>query len=124
MFKGFVLSESLQDPTLLNTFEKIYVKVELHSESDEYPPFWHLFKIRVGDEEIKKVSDQFANSIKPKWYAHFWNDKTVYVVFSNKIFQIPMEEEWSSKEFQETKEYALSVGIAERYLDFKIEDRD
>lgn len=28
MFKGFVLSESLQDPMILNDFEKIYVKNE------------------------------------------------------------------------------------------------
>jgi len=48
----------------------------------------------------------------------------VYVIFSNKVFQMPREEEWASKEFQETKEYALSVGIDERYLDFKIEDKD
>ena len=122
MFKGFILSESLEDPTILNNFKKIYVKVEHHTKSEDYPPFWHLFKIEVGEEEIEKVVGQFAKAIKPKWYAHFWNDKIVYVVFLNKTFQIPLEKVWSSKEFQEAKNYALSVGIDEMYLDFKIEN--
>jgi len=122
MFKGFILSESLQDPTLLNNFKKIYVKVESHPESDDYPSFWHLFKIEISDEEIEKVVDKFAKSIKLRWYAHFWNDKKVYIIFSNKVFKIPREEEWSSKEYQNVKKYALSVDIDERYLDFKIED--
>ena len=49
MFKGFVLSESLDNPTLLNEFRKIYVRVEQHPESPEMP-FWHLFKIEVEDQ--------------------------------------------------------------------------
>jgi len=120
MFKGFVLSESLNKPTILNDFKKIYVKVENHPESKE-ARFWHLFKIEI-DEEIEKVAERLAKEIKYGWYAHFWNGKVVYIVFANKVFKIPQEKEWKSKEFQKVKEYSTKNGIAAEYLDFWIED--
>lgn len=122
MFKGFVLSESLKDPLILNDYKKIYVTVEHHPESNEFP-FWHLFKIEVEGKDIEQVAKRFSKELKERgWYAHFWNDNIVYICFPNKIFKIRREEKWSSKEYEEVKRYAIKIGIEERYLDFWIEE--
>jgi len=122
MYKGFVLSESLKDPTILNDFEKIYVKVENHPEYNGEQKVWHDFKLRIGDKDIDYITNSLAKQMKDTWYAHFWNDKNVYVVLSKKVFIIPKEEKWQSKEYQELKNYALKHRIEEQYLDFWIED--
>jgi len=121
MFKGFVLSESLKNPTILNNYRKIYVKIEKHAESREYP-FWHLFKIQINDKDVGKAAKQISRELKRGWYAHFWDKKTVIVCFVDKNFRIPRKGLATSKEFQEAKKYGMRHGIGERYLDFWIED--
>jgi hypothetical protein len=122
MFKGFVLSESLNDPTILNDFENIYVKVESHPESEL--KYWHLFKLKIKDEDIEDAVKLILKNIKKEWYAHFWNGKVVYICYSNKIFKITQQKkrEWNTKEYYEAKNYGIQQGIAERYLDFWIEE--
>ncbi len=121
MYKGFVLSESLKNPLILNDFEKIYVKVESHPEAKL--KIWHDFKLKIEDNNIDNAVKVFAEQIRNNWYVHFWNDNIVYIILSNKIFKIPKEpKQWQSKEYQELKEYAVSHGVEERYLDFWIED--
>lgn len=120
MFKGFILSESLKNPTILNVLKKIYVKVEKHTESDI--PFWHLFKIEIQEEKIESITKIISSEMKESWYAHFWNGQIVYIVFSNKVFEIPQERKWLSPRFQEAKQYGIEHGVEERYLDFWIEE--
>ncbi|VVB60462.1 Uncharacterised protein [uncultured archaeon] len=121
MFKGFILSESLNNPTILNDFRKIYVKVEDHPESKN-ARFWHLFKIEIDEKDIEKVAQKTSKELKYGWYAHFWNGKFVYISFVNNVFKIPQEKKWSSKEFQKVKEYGAKNGVEEGYLDFWIEE--
>lgn len=121
MYKGSILSESLADPILLNKYAHIYVKVQKHPESKEHP-FWHMFKVSVNDDEIHTATKECAAQLKSGWYAHFWSHDTVYVVLREKVFVIPRESKWQSKAYLEAKKYALEQGIAERYLDFWLED--
>ena len=121
MFKGFILSESLNNPVILNDFRKIYVKIEVHPESKD-AHFWALFKVEIDDKDIKKVVEKVSQEMKIGWYAHFWNGITVYITFTNKIFIIPQEKKWQSKEYQEVKEYGVKNGVGAKYLDFLIED--
>lgn len=123
MFKGFVLSESLKNPSILNNFEKIYVKVEHRPETKGRPKIWHDFKLKFKDKDITKITYLLSEQIKEKWYAHFWNEREVYVILPNKVFRIPKEpQKWQSKEYQEVKKYAISHGIEEKYLNFWIEE--
>ncbi len=120
MFKGFVLSESLKDPTILNDFTIEKVIVEHH------PGFkiWHDFKLKIKDEDISGVCKKIAKQIKETWYAHFWNENTVYVVLPDKIFKMPRESRvWKSPEYLKCKKYAMEHGVEEQFLtDFLIED--
>ncbi len=78
--------------------------------------------MEVEDRGIEQAADRFSKELKGGWYCHFWDDKAVYICFPGKVFIIPREEKWSSKEFQEVKEYATKIGIEERYLGFRVED--
>ncbi len=122
MYKGFVLSESLKDPIVLNSLEKIYVEVECHPEYKGEPKIWHNFKLKVEDENIIFVTELLAGQMKDTWYAHFWNDAEVYVVLPKKVFKIPKEQKWQSQEYRGLKKYALEHGVEEQYLEFWIED--
>ncbi len=122
MYKGFVLSESLTNPLILNEFEKIYVKIEHHPEYAGEPKIWHDFKLKVNEEDIDRVTTLLAAEMRDTWYAHFWNTESVYVVLPHKVFKIPREQKWQSWEYQELKKYALQHGVEEQYLDFWIED--
>lgn len=121
MFRGFVLSESLKNPVVLNEFRTTFRRVERHPESKEFP-FWHLFKIEFDDQNIEKSMERISRELKHGWYAHFWNGKTVYIVFPGKVFRVPQEKTWSSKEYLKAKEYGMKNGVEEEYLDFLIDD--
>ena len=124
MFKGFVISESLKDPLILNDFKTTFRVVERHEESKEFP-FWYLFKIEMEDGDIEKSMKMICDSLKYGWYAHFWNESIVYICFQEKFFQIPREEgnSWKSDEFKAVVEYGAKNGIDPMYFeDFWIED--
>ena len=57
MYKGFILSESLENPIILNNYKTIYVKIENHPESES--PYWHDFKVEVEDIESFLIEDWF-----------------------------------------------------------------
>jgi hypothetical protein len=121
MYQGSILSESLADPTLLNNYAHIYVKVQKHPESIEHP-FWHMFKVSISDDEIDAATREYAAQLKSGWYAHFWSHDTVYVVLRERVFVMPRESTWQSKAYLKAKKYAVEQGIDERYLDLWIED--
>ncbi len=121
MFKGFILSESLKNAVILNDYEILSVKVEKHNDP-KYPEFWHLFKLSIPENKIDEAAKIISDNIKNEWYAHFWNKNKVCIIFQNKIFWIPREKQWSSKEYKEVINYAVKIGIEKKYLDFKIED--
>jgi len=124
MFKGFVLSESLKNPAILNNFETIKVIVEHHPEFEGEPKIWHDFKLKIADNKIVDVCNDISKEIKEEWYAHFWNENTVYVALPNKVFKMPRENgNWQSSAYQKCKRYAIEHGVEEHYLsDFLIED--
>jgi hypothetical protein len=123
VFKGFVLSESLKDPTVLNRLKHVKVVVERHDEVRHGSNIWHNFEIEVENKQINDVTKLLSRQMKPKWYAHFWDSKILYVVLPGKVFKIPREKEWKSAEYLECKDYAMKQGVEERYLDFWIEEK-
>ncbi|WP_313181746.1 hypothetical protein [Lacrimispora sp.] len=121
LYKGFVLSESLSNPLVLNTFEKINVKVEKHNDIN-YPEFWHLFMLRISEDEIQKAVELVCEYLKNGWYAHFWNEEILFICLPNHLFKIERHIDSFEKEFDKVKDFAETFGIKRQYLDFIIED--
>ncbi|MEK7118535.1 MAG: hypothetical protein AAB869_02885 [Patescibacteria group bacterium] len=111
----------MKDPTVLNAFDQIRVKVEKHPEYLP-KPLWHDFKLKISDKSIRKSLEIFAKEMKKGWYAHFWNKTTLWVVLPRKIFRMPREKVWKSQEYQKCRNYAAKHGVEKQYLNFWIED--
>lgn len=124
MFKGFVLSESLNNPLILNGFNQIKVIVENHPEYSGEPKIWHDFKIAVEDKDIKEACRQLSGEVKEGWYIHFWSDHTLYAVLPGKVFEMSREDgNWRSEEYLAFKKCAMEHGVEVKYLkNFLIED--
>ncbi|MFZ3073541.1 MAG: hypothetical protein WA093_00190 [Minisyncoccales bacterium] len=124
MFKGFILSESLKNPLILNDLKAGFVRVEKRSESKEFP-FWYLFVVEFKDEDVKNSIKLISGNLKYGWYAHFWDESVVYICFLDKIFKVPREQGrgWKSDEFKAAIEYGAKNGVDPIYFsDFWIED--
>lgn len=121
IFTGIVISKSLRNPSLLNGLQTLGVHI---AEGQDTPaaPIWHLFKVKVNQDQITQITQIIAGNIKYGWYAHFWNGEIVYVCLEEKLFQLPQDGLWSSPEFHALKAYAIAHGVEERYLDLDLRD--
>ncbi len=116
MLYGIIQSESLNNPTILNSFKTRKVIVESVPLSEN--PYWHIFIVEVEDKSIEKLAHDLSLVVKPCWYQIFWSDEWVYVVLQSRVFKLKRENEWSSPEYEEMRRYALGRGVEEEYLDF------
>lgn len=118
MYKGSIISESLKEPSFINKL-KVY-RVKIGEEDEEIPREnrigrWHLYWVEVSEDEIKEISKE----LKEGWYAHFWQNKKVIVIFKDKRFKIDFD---NKETWKEVLEYGKSLGIPEEQLDFPIEE--
>jgi|SRR3989344_932845 len=116
MFYGIVESESLHNPRVLNTLTAKKVVKEFQPNAET--KYWHIFVLKVSDDEIVSVAEDIASEIKNGWYAIFWSGAKVYVVFSRKIFELRKEAHWQSAEYEAVREYGNKNGVQKEYLDF------
>ncbi len=110
-YKGVVIEESLDNPGLVESF--LTQDIEITREENPQDR-WHLYKVVVSPDEIEKVS----RTIKKGWYAHFWKDNDMIVIFRNKHFKIDPR---NPATWKEAVEYGLSVGIPLEQLNFPAE---
>jgi hypothetical protein len=117
-WKGVVVAESFDDPTIINRYE---VERVLVSPLFEWPPFkgakpvvgrWHLYCLRCAEEDLSR----FQSHLHSGWYAHFWKDQKLTVLFSDARFDLSLKD-------RSTWRRAIAHGrrhdIPERQLDFK-----
>lgn len=116
MFRGTILSESLKNPTILNTFRKEKVTIEYRPES-KTSPFWHNFWLLVEDTNISETTEAVSRQLKDEWYAHFWNETAAYVCFKDKVFVLPRTGKETTSEFREMVAYGVSHGIDKMYFE-------
>jgi hypothetical protein len=110
-YRGVVVEESLEDNRIMNGLEVVGIHISGQENPSER---WHLYTIRVNEEEIERLS----SSIKNAWYMHFWIGRKVIVIFNNRRFDFDYD---TKATWRPAVEYGLSVGIPESQLDFKID---
>ena len=67
---------------------------------------------RQLEEAIKDIQENME--VDQPWYAHFYNDDKLIVIFKGKVFEIgPHESSW-----EPVKEYGRELNIPEEQLDF------
>lgn len=115
-WKGVIISESLEEPSLIDDFEVFRVKI---SKKDldlggGKQGRWHLYYVYATDSQINGLPGQ----IKPGWYCHFWRENNLRVVFPGKKFAMLANDRSTWKD---AIEYGRLIGIPDEELDFPTE---
>jgi len=75
-----------------------------------------LLKVEVPAERLRRIIALIQRALKgKKYYAHFYREGELIVVFKDKVFHIaPEKTTWG-----DAVGHGLSLGIPRRQLDFK-----
>jgi hypothetical protein len=93
-WKGVVIAESLDNPTIINRFP---VERALISKPFEWIPYkgaqpfsgrWHLYRVCCDEKDL----DVFQHHIQPGWFTHFWSGETLMVIFNDKRFEAKLND--------------------------------
>ena len=112
MFKLGIIEESLENPDTLKILKPFFFSQKIEEvEGDEFP-IWHTNEYHVPDDKIVNLLPVLEQQVKKAWYAHAFNDDTLFVVFHKKYFRISphKDETWD-----EMIEYGDTVGVERRF---------
>ena len=108
-YHGNVLETSFTNPGFINEFQ-----VFARRKSPTNP--WTMHGVAVPEGEIEKVITRVQENLIPggPYYAHFYRDDDLIVVFKERVFRVqPDKSTWT-----ETIEYGRNIGIPGEQLDF------
>lgn len=86
-WRGVVIAEGLDDPTLINEFRvaRAFITGEGQPlDENGTQGRWHLYWVEVSDEEI----DRIQAGTRHAWYAHFWRGDRLLVVCDDARFDL------------------------------------
>ena len=107
-YKGIIIKESLEDPSILGSFETLKQKT-----SDDGA--WEMYTVLIEEADIEKLSRVIKEGT---WYCHFWEGKNIIAVFRNKTFSFDAQDKAS---WIPVLKYGRFLGIPEEQLDFPTE---
>ena len=124
-YKGVIIEESLGKKDILGHIKILSIKVEQVVDKHKTPWLkqWTLRTIEVPEDEAESVAGEVSNSLDSEhpWYADFKNETTHFIIFYNKIFKI---DRTSKEQYDEAKEYGISLGIPPYQVDFHPEVKE
>jgi hypothetical protein len=109
MYHGIILDLEFNDRHYPETF-KIFAKRKSSSNQ------WLLYGVEVEDSKLEETISQIRTNFKTDkpYYAHFYNDEEVIVIFKDKVIKVsPHISTWKS-----VIEYGIKLGIPAEQLDF------
>ena len=118
-FKGVIIEESLENKDILKDVEIISTEVEPITDEHKTPwvKQWTLHTVEIPEEKVEEVSKSISESLDSKhnWYADFKSELVHYIIFRDRVFKVDRS---SKEQYDEAKEYGLSLGIPEHQVDF------
>ncbi len=124
-FHGVIIEESLADKEVLKQVEVISTKVEPVTDRHHTPWLsqWTLHQVAVPAGKADAVAERLSVALECEhpWYADFNNETTHYIIFRGRVFKINRR---SKEEYDQAKQYGLSLGIAAHQVDFHPEVAD
>ncbi|MGD1029412.1 hypothetical protein [Candidatus Binatus soli] len=73
---------------------------------------WHLYRVVCAEEDITL----FQQHIRPGWYAHFWKDERLTIIYSDARFDAALNDRST---WTDAVAHGRTHDIPERELDFK-----
>jgi len=107
-YHGIIVKEGLKDQSVLNK-----MKILGQKKGRE----WTLLRVSVHEDKLEEAIGLVQKSLitEPAFYAHFYRQGKMIVVFPKKTFNLtPKKDTWKP-----AIDYGKSVGITEKELDFK-----
>jgi hypothetical protein len=107
MYHGIIIDQGFDDVTFLASFKQFSSKVD---------GSWKIIGIEVQERDIKSVIENIQRKMKSNqpWYAHFYSDTELIVVFKEQLFYVtPHSSTWKP-----ILEYGRKINIPEQQLDF------
>jgi hypothetical protein len=124
-FRGVIIEESLEDKKIFGLAHIISTKIEKVVEKHKTPWLkqWTLHTVEIEPKDTDRVAEILAMDLEKEhsWYADFKNSKYHYIIFKNKIFYINRT---SKEQYDQAKNYGVSLGIPEYQVDFHPEVRE
>ncbi len=117
-FIGVIIEESLRNKDVLKKVKIIKTKVEQVTEKHKTPWLkqWTLHTVEISENQANAIAKELSVALERSyWYADFKNKKHHFIIFQNKIFYIDRK---SKEQYDEAKEYGLSLGIPAYQVDF------
>jgi len=111
---GCIIAESLVDPTAINRL-KVY-RAGISSETQKIDDRggigrWHLYWVTCDRTQV----DAIERLLKRGWYAHFWRDQQITVVYADARFEIVANDRST---WTDAVAHGRRHGIPEEQLDF------
>lgn len=113
-WKGSIIAEGLSDPTVMNNLSVYRAVITEDNKETDYEGTvgrWHCYNVRCSGEQI----DALQPYILRGWYAHFWKDDKITVVYNDKQFEL---EKNDKSTWKEAIEHGKAQGIPENELGF------
>jgi len=113
-WKGSIIAEGLSDPTIIDKFSVYKATITEDNMPIDYEGNigrWHVYEVRCSREEI----DALQSYILRGWYAHFWNEDKIIVIYNDKQFELV---KYDKRTWREAIEQGKAQGIPENELDF------
>ena len=118
-YQGVIIEESLENKDVLGRIKIISTKIEPVVAKHKTPWLkqWTLHTIEVLENEAESVAEEISHSLELEhpWYADFKNKTAHFIIFRSKIFKI---DRTNKKQYDEAKEYGISLGIPPYQVDF------
>jgi hypothetical protein len=107
---GIIVDKSLNDEGMIDDFKILGQKVA----DDDPKDIWTLYKVEVKAHFIEDMIKRLQKNMKEGWYAHFYKNKDMIVIFNDKIFRVtPDPESW-----KQILLYAKNKHLPKEQLDF------
>jgi len=113
-WKGVIIAEGLKDPTVINSFSVYKAEITEDNLPIDYEGNtgrWHIYYVKCSKDEI----DALQPYILKGWYAHFWKEDKIIVVYNDKKFEILKNDK---NTWKEAVKHGRAQGIPENELEF------
>lgn len=120
-FKGVIIEESLENKDILKKIKILSTKIEKVTDDHQSPwlSLWTLHTVEVPENEARAIAEEISWSLDrahgDSWYVDFKNEILHYIIFRDKVFCV---ERSNQEQYDEVKNYGLSMSIPEHQLDF------
>jgi hypothetical protein len=92
---------------------------------DTYQEYWpgedietlYISKVKIFEDQFNYFIEKLSNQwIEDGWFAVVWNDKKVFVVLKNKMYNLQNIDPWNKQEFSELLDYGKQYDIDKKYF--------